>query len=99
MDFFRANSINDCWTIIQHAMSTNFSITKLYEVSSKSQFYLSFVLIFLLMVFEYFHQRKNLFERIQLMPMIPRWSIYIIMFWIILKFGMFSQQQFIYFVF
>ncbi len=97
--FFRANSISDCWMIIQHASIPDFNIPKLYEVSSKSQFYLSFALIFLLMTFEYFHQRKNLFERIQVMPMIPRWSIYIAIFWIILKFGMFSQQQFIYFVF
>lgn len=97
--FFRANSISNSWIIIQHALSANFSLTELYEVTSKSQFFLSIVFIVGLLLFEYFNQKNNLFEKVSALPILARWSVYIIVFWCILKFGMFSEQQFIYFVF
>lgn len=104
--FFRANSITEAFVIIRNMtdfsqpLADNLRGQILYLGQPMWRFAGSFVLIFLLLVLELLIDHKKISEihMIKQKPFI-RWSIYSLFVVIILVFGVFELDEFIYFQF
>jgi hypothetical protein len=64
-----------------------------------SDFALSLLLIIILLVSEYIIRDRTIEEIIRSKPMLSRWAFYIVGLLTLLWFGVFTQNQFIYFEF
>ena len=92
--FFRANSITDAVYILTHFFQglnlNGFNITEIY---------VAFMLILIMEYIQLAQEHGNINHFLNSKSLIIRWSIYIIMLLMILIFGIFTSQKFIYFQF
>jgi len=106
--FFRAKNVHDAFYIIRNFFNFNLhdillithsrGVENLFGMTT-FDFFLSFFFIGLLLLFDFLMQKKGLIGVINSLPLIVRWSIYISIFFIILWFGKFGMNQFIYYQF
>ncbi|MBT3208201.1 MAG: MBOAT family protein [Bacteroidetes bacterium] len=96
--FFRGNTTLDVFRIIGK-MFTNIEL-KWYELGvSKFELFSVFIFIIVLEGVHYFQRKHKLREWLASKPFFIRWSVYIVLVFIILNFGEFGEKQFIYFDF
>ncbi|WP_417437573.1 MBOAT family O-acyltransferase [Idiomarina abyssalis] len=104
--FFRANNLTDALILISNINFNNLSnLTngKIYKLGLiKPEFMVALIAIFLLTLFEWFNKKYNFQLRLskQILPI--RWSFYLVVFFIIIVFGIYGDDQvaeFIYFKF
>ncbi|MEE2953717.1 MAG: MBOAT family O-acyltransferase [Bacteroidota bacterium] len=106
--FFRANSINDAFYIIQNMFIditdyTNLDIMKLKFRGLGVQINDIIICIFLIVVMEIYHlyeRTGNVWEKLNSQPKILRWSVYYVIIFCILFLGPYTRvNNFIYFQF
>jgi alginate O-acetyltransferase complex protein AlgI len=94
--FFRANSVNDAFYIASHLF------TDLAGVSRRGRFaFDGFILFFILFMeyIQYAHRTAGMRNLFGGKPVLVRWSLYYALVLIIVIFGAYSEQRFIYFQF
>jgi alginate O-acetyltransferase complex protein AlgI len=105
--FFRATSLTDATLLISRAFNftaensfkLGFFKFKTYDIS-KENIVLSFLMIMVLLGINTIQYRyKNLSEKIFSLPFYARWSIYYMLLFMILQYGVFTKNSFIYFQF
>lgn len=100
--FFRAETLKDAAYVIGGMFSLHIK-NDLFTIGfEKNDFILAIILIILLFIAEYLHQKKNLYEILkrQILPL--RWGTYILILMFIIMFGVYgdlSAASFIYFQF
>ncbi|MEJ8801761.1 MBOAT family O-acyltransferase [Pontibacter sp. H249] len=110
--FFRANSITDAWYIITHMFSgltesakaillnINFARHKiLYLGQEKEVFFLALVFIAILIIIELAKRGQSLRFKLAKSPTYFRWALTYALILIILLFGFYQSNEFIYFQF
>ncbi len=97
--FFRANSVGDAGILIHNIFTTHstwWDLDFLYHIQGWRN---SLYLLLLLVILEGFQSRTSLLTWINTRAVWQRWIVYIGFVWIILSFGHFGKQEFIYFQF
>ena len=98
--FFRANSLTDATYFISHLSLGNIHSIKDLRIGLSDKIYLitgiSFVL---LLTFEYFNSKKDLLSGTKSLPTAIRWIIYFVLLFVVISFGHFSDDSFVYAVF
>jgi D-alanyl-lipoteichoic acid acyltransferase DltB (MBOAT superfamily) len=104
--FFRANSVEDAWTIITNSGVDNFdgiNYGGLYKLGlNLIEFWTAVTAIVLLIIFDYHHGRKSVYEWLNKQNLIFRYLVYICIVFTLLIFGIYGDmapQEFIYFQF
>lgn len=95
--FFRANNINDAFLIIKNLFSTTGSALNIYAF--KSDFYISFLLILLLVLIEVFEERIQLHNRLNKLAKPLKWILLILIIMSIVILGKWESVDFLYFQF
>lgn len=97
--FFRSNSLNDSFVIIESIF--NFSTynldVQLFHFSS--DFYLSFLLIGFLILIEVLQERFELVGKLMAMPRLVKWSLFLIVVGAVVVLGKWDESDFLYFQF
>ncbi|TAH27660.1 MAG: MBOAT family protein [Cytophagales bacterium] len=98
--FFRANNFGDAFQIIYKMKFASLEQlgVPLFPVN-QYDFNLSILFIGVLMVIEYFQKDRAIEEMINTKPLFWKWAAYVALILIILNFGVFESQDFIYFQF
>jgi D-alanyl-lipoteichoic acid acyltransferase DltB (MBOAT superfamily) len=106
--FFRANSIGDAFYILinvfnmdntSHAIWQTIHNTKTYLGLNLYELFIACGLILFLISTEFLNNQYNAFKKFLSKPIIVRWAYYYFIVFIILIFGKFSINSFIYFQF
>lgn len=106
--FFRANSVEEAFYILAQFPKVLQQIPELNQVFTLlgSNFpmgmydiVLSFLLIFLMEMFHFIQERKNIVHLFEKQPAFIRWGVYYAAILVIIYFGVFENRQFIYFQF
>ncbi|WP_034260097.1 MBOAT family O-acyltransferase [Altibacter lentus] len=104
--FFRAESLREAGLILRNSVDLNYG--KLFHGGlgtmglAESEIYLLLVLIVLLVLFELRHRTKPMAHYIARRPIYVRWSLYLVVVFSLLLFGIYGDDQvseFIYFQF
>ncbi len=96
--FFRARTLHDAGYIIQGMFHPDFT-AQLNVFKFKADFYLSFLLILLLLIIEVFEERYELYTRVRLLPNFYKWSLAGALGLSLLLLGVWEASDFIYFQF
>lgn len=101
--FFRANNINDAFYVINNIFNINFTNIKsqIFSIGlDKYDLFISLVFIVISFVIEFINEKTNIIEKLESLPLIIRWGIYLLSLFIIIIFGHygpgFDNSQFIY---
>ena len=100
--FFRANSLNDAWFIVRELGNLSFNdyYQQIADVGmNKLDFLMSLVFIFILIVIDFFQEKRKIIYPFIRFPKYVRWGFYYLMIFSIIMFGVDGQKQFIYFQF
>ncbi len=97
--FFRANSLNDAVVIIKNLFTSDFFKGNLNLFKFKADFYLSFILIGFLLVYEIFEERYEITHKITRGWSIIRWVLLTLVLLSIFILGKWEEADFLYFQF
>ncbi len=100
--FFRANSFKDAIYIINNFFSSKSAHGLLDLGLGQAEIIISFIAIIVLISFDFYHKKHNIIKILNKESSIFRYSIYLIIIFIILIFGIYGEGQaseFIYFQF
>jgi D-alanyl-lipoteichoic acid acyltransferase DltB (MBOAT superfamily) len=104
--FFRANNLSDAITLISNLRVNNYSTIfdgGLFDLGvDKYQFYAIIISILLLSVFEIYHRRFGVVQKLFKQHIIVRWFLYLAIVFVITIFGVYGDaapKEFIYFQF
>ncbi len=102
--FFRANNLYDSIYFIKNIFNFKlYSIENIFKLGlPEHEFYAAILFIVLLLFFESFNKRQAVTEIVYKLPVIFRWSIYVIITYILIIFGVYGEltpKEFIYFQF
>lgn len=98
--FFRANSLGDALELIgKMFVWLPGELDWMFSAEHSYNLLLAFLAITALILVQIFQEYRFLGTWITLQPQVVRWAIYLGLVSIILNFGEFDQQQFIYFQF
>lgn len=96
--FFRANSVSDAIFVSTHLFSA--SSVSIFELGlSRAEIIIAFCAIVFLELVQYVQRRISLRQFISGKSLSVRWAVYYTAIFVLLMFGKFSSQQFIYFQF
>ncbi|MBN2481877.1 MAG: MBOAT family protein [Bacteroidales bacterium] len=96
--FFRANSLGDAGYILGSMLHPDFSVNlNLFEF--RVDFYLSFILIALLIFIERLEEKYELYVKIRLLPKSFKWAILTIIILALFILGVWESSDFLYFQF
>ncbi len=98
--FFRANSLSDAIYVITHMFEglTKQGIESAF-ILSYDYFLLSVGLIFFMEFIHIIQERRGMRKFLNNKPIVLRWALYYAVIFLILLFGVFERQEFIYFQF
>lgn len=96
--FFRAKSFSEAVYIIQHIFTLN-TLTSLNIFSFSVDFYLSFVLIALLLLVDMLEEKSKISLALEKLPVFLRWSVYGSLIVCMIVLGIWKSADFIYFQF
>ena len=96
--FFRVNTSADIPVMIKNALHFG-GLNRIYAQLQELQFLSYLILLFALLTFEKIHDRYNINRLISRQHISLRWTFYLLAIISILFFGIFNQEQFIYFQF
>ena len=98
--FFRANTLEDAFMLIHHMTVLDWSQLSWQMLGPN---YIDFALcIFFITVLELVHYSQryyNIYQLISRQPIVLRWSLYMILCLVIINFGVYNDEGFIYFQF
>lgn len=94
--FFRADSLQTTWTLINRMSHFSWHINIL---NNKSELVLSIILVVFLEIINYWKKDKNFFEFLHQRPLLFRWFFYLLLLSSILFLGIPNQNNFYYFQF
>lgn len=105
--FFRAHTFEQAIYIIKNLFVYNpnvFFDGSLFDLMlGKKEFYMALFCVFMLLLIEYVSSKRNLLEELRCKSIVVRWSVYYILIFIIIIFGVYgpgyNPTQFIYFKF
>jgi len=104
--FFRANTFKDAMLVIVNSLDLNTWTLfdgSLFELGlDKNEFIVAILALLILLAYDLYDRRHNLFKELKTLNIIFRWSIYILVIYSIIIFGIFGdyeEAQFIYFQF
>lgn len=97
--FFRANNLNDSITIINNMFVFTNSFSSIDILNDLTTLKTTFTLIILMELIHFLQRNSSILSLINSRHFAVRWAVYTIFLWIILVFGQFGNQQFIYFQF
>ena len=102
--FFRANSLSDSMVIIKNGTYLNWSqVLNFYKLGLNPQeFWTAFIAIFLLVLFEWTHQKTSFTKQLSAQPLVFRWVFYLMIVFALIIFGVYGDmapKEFIYFQF
>lgn len=99
--FFRANKLSDAWYILTH-LHTNINLNSILLFASsvsKTEFAVAILAIVFMECVHLIQEHVRMRHFLSNKPIWVRWSIYILIIYAILGFGIFGQTEFIYFQF
>ncbi len=98
--FFRANNIDEAFYILTHLFSNlSFDIPSLNIGLGYAGFIYCLAIVVFMESISLLQERGGITEFLDNKPLWVRWSVYIVLLWMILFLGIFKNQQFIYFQF
>lgn len=104
--FFRANNVSDAFYIISHLFADKANIFNISSIKSIFHLGLSVYGIFIaigsilfMMLIHYIERKEGVWQILRTKPVYIRWSLYYLFVFIIIVFGVFEKNQFIYFQF
>ena len=98
--FFRAANIDEALMLIQNASVINSAqLSPFMFGSNYLEFYLALVFILLLLIIERIKGNREMRKAIGMQPAYIRYSIYVVLILVIINFGVFGGNNFIYFQF
>ncbi len=98
--FFRAANIHDAYTLIVNSTVINFSQFNINILGDNHyELFMGMFLIVALLVIEWTKRGRQMREFITTKPFYVRWSLYCILILMIINFGVFGGNNFIYFQF
>jgi D-alanyl-lipoteichoic acid acyltransferase DltB (MBOAT superfamily) len=97
--FFRANTLSDSLILINNAFIFDGWKESLRQLWINREVLFAIVQIIFLLLMEYYHHKSDLAVRLNKTNTIIRWGIYLAFIFMILIFGVFSREPFIYFQF
>ena len=98
--FFRANTVSDAWVLLVNMAHLSWDQWSLNMINDNSyDFVLSFFFIAILVGLHVFQENRHMGPWVASRPVYVRWAIYLVLVSLILNFGEFNQQEFIYFQF
>lgn len=104
--FFRANNVSDAFYIISHLFADKANIFNISSIKSIFHLGLSVYGIFIaigsilfMMLIHYIERKEDAWQILRTKPVYIRWSLYYLFVFIIIVFGVFEKNQFIYFQF
>jgi D-alanyl-lipoteichoic acid acyltransferase DltB (MBOAT superfamily) len=97
--FFRANNINDAFTLIKHSLVFPNGLLSYDILGDKKGLIITLLMVVLMETIHLLQRRSSIVTLVNSYSKGIRWSVYTIFIWLILIFGQFGNQQFIYFQF
>ncbi len=97
--FFRANSLDDAMLVIKNLFTPDFVKVELNLFTFKADFYLSFILIGFLLVYEIFEERYEITHKITRGRSVIRWVLFALLLLSIFILGKWEEADFLYFQF
>ncbi|MFA5070053.1 MAG: MBOAT family O-acyltransferase [Patescibacteria group bacterium] len=95
--FFRANSVGDSIYIIKNIfVNITSTFQDIFLIIPRESILLIGALLFLVFIFQVIQERKGVINLLNKTPILFRWSLYIAIIFIILLFGQFAKNPFIY---
>jgi len=98
--FFRADTIDDAFYVAGHLFEGWLTWPESFSLDMGAyEFRIAVISIFVLEVVHWLQRRANLIDYVAARPVLLRWSIYYVGMLVILVFGVFGGQEFVYFQF
>jgi len=97
--FFGAHNVNDAFYMCSKVFNNQDFGLSWQEVILNKDSQTACLFILILLVVEYLQEKSIKINLLQAQPIWIRWSLYIVVIWVIFLFGQFGERQFIYFVF
>ncbi len=102
--FFRANSVSEAGYIIKQLSTTTFSFSQIKEtllqLNISIPFFITISLLICLLIFsDWLQERAGIIQFVNRRSVAIRWSVYFAVVGMIMFFGVWGNQQFIYFQF
>jgi hypothetical protein len=98
--FFRANNLNDALYVVKNIF-VDINIHNFFNtlVFGRNYFYLVLFFVFIVQLSDIFREKINLKKYFNNKNIFFRWAVYYAIIFLILLFGVFEKQEFIYFQF
>lgn len=96
--FFRSETIFDAFSYLESLFLSD-TFYKIEILTPKSQFIYTFLLLAGFILFEWYSRHKYCPLELNELSPIKRWSVYYVVFLLIITFGYFGKNEFIYFAF
>jgi alginate O-acetyltransferase complex protein AlgI len=97
--FFRAENIHHAFKTYANAFDFSYFGSSFFIIFRNNDLMLGIILIILMLFTEYIHQKYNVSKILYRMPLLLRWTVYVIFLTFIIIFGIFNQEEFFYFQF
>jgi D-alanyl-lipoteichoic acid acyltransferase DltB (MBOAT superfamily) len=97
--FFRANNLNDSLMLISNSLDFSNFEASVKDIIKNYEVMFGILMVIVLLIAEYLHEKKDLVRIIAARPLIIRWSLYTGFLFFILLFGILQKQKFLYFQF
>jgi alginate O-acetyltransferase complex protein AlgI len=97
--FFRADSLSSSITLISNAFDFSTFGKSARFIIKNNEVMFGILMVIMLMLIEYLHEKHNLVNMLRSKPVILRWAVYAGFVFFIIFFGMLRKQEFLYFQF
>jgi D-alanyl-lipoteichoic acid acyltransferase DltB (MBOAT superfamily) len=97
--FFRANSIQDAFLVIQKLPNISLQFSALNVLKDAFGLSLMLALLITMQLIHFYERRENIMLQLERKPVALRWSFYSALLWLLFLYGNYSEQEFIYFTF
>lgn len=97
--FFRANNVNDAFLIIGNILNPQTWGGEIQLFNFVSDFYLSFILIGVLIIIEILWEKYQLIDKLQAQSRLVKWILMVVVLLAIIILGKWDQSDFLYFQF
>lgn len=97
--FFRSESLSKAFSMFLYLFNGDYNLTVGFETTTTIELAISFLVIIVVWILDYVHEKYSLTKTLKKFPFLIRIAVYLMFVNIILYFGWFRSEQFIYFQF
>lgn len=97
--FFAAHSVKDAFLLLTKVFTKGDFVLNWKDILLNKDSQMASLFILVLLIVEFLQEKSIQIRLFQTQSVWFRWSVYIVLIWVIILFGQFGERQFIYFVF